>query len=402
MVQELNKTVFREKVAGIKARAAKVITKYSELLEPLLTDYDLLEIVTTQLRIACPQKYKQLNLNQPIRSYLQKAGVIEPGGTSFFVNRPVKVDINDLRTFNGGRYNATIVKPAIDFTANGSTIEKNSLLKVTMVDIVNETMTFSLVKSDVNDNPKDVKFSLETTSQIFNTVMDSADFYSEMQMNISKGDVVFSYDNPNELMRVSEIQKEDIILVTLSSTTVTISRRDVALRDLCLAYATYGDVSTYFSGMTSIIMFEGEDSQLTNKSYMKSILESTRENLYLYDVDKPKRKSVQITVSSGISAIIDAHVRENYSSHKHYIQMLMQDLVNNSTVEQLSEITTILVLYTAPAGSKTSAFWIDGDIYESFKEFCNERKLKINPVANHLVLRDLQKEGLIQFDSAYL
>ena len=379
------------KIKGIKARSAAAVKTYIETLIESMKSQSLLESVSNYIRLAAPEDYKQLSLNNPIKATLQKLGHVKPGTTILPVSIPLDV-VNpcDIQSFTEGRYNTTIIELAVDLNVRGILVSKGDHLKVLKVERQNSIIHFiSLISGS--------KYAFNLSSVAFQSAAKKAIFYYESVINLSEGDIVYQLKNPTLLAQVESVSDTEIVLKDSNASETRLERGEIESRLISLGYAANGVTALKFTSAITIVIIDGDEGAKHVKDFVKHVKVNTRERLFIYGVEKTLRKSIQVVCPADMMSSIEQAIKDSKRGHKEYVEALIDDLIHAKVAAEENN-NSYMVLYSSPPFSKAHAFWISEAHYEKLKMFCDDAGLKVNPMAHHLIIRDLKKRGLIQFN----
>ncbi|MFT4746274.1 MAG: hypothetical protein ACI8XG_000345 [Congregibacter sp.] len=379
------------KIKGIKARSAAAVKTYIETLIEAMKSRSLLGAVSDYIRLAVPEDYKQLSLNNPIKAALQKLGHVKPGSTILPVSTPLDVvNPGDIQSFNEGRYNTTVIELTVDLNVKEVVVSAGDHLKVLKVERQNSIIHFvSLVSGK--------KYEFDLLSVAFQKAAKKALFYYESVINLSEGDIVYQLKNPTLLTQVESITDKDIILKDINARTTVLERGGIDSRLISLGYAANGATALQFTSAISIVIIDGDEGTKHVKNFVKHIKANTREYVFIYGVEKTLRKSIQVVCPADMMSSIDQAVSDSKLGYKGYVEALIDDLIHAKLAAEENN-GSYMVLYSSPPFSKAHAFWISETHYDKLKGFCDDAGLKVNPMAHHLIIRDLKKRGLIEFN----
>tara|TARA_A200000159_G_scaffold106585_1_gene99253 strand:- start:10301 stop:11566 length:1266 start_codon:yes stop_codon:yes gene_type:complete len=406
--------VTTDKIKGIKARSAKAVSKYLEaLFAELESDKSLLNVIQSKVRLAVPEAYKQLSLNAPIKRRLQELEKVKPISSGLTILNPTDfAEPADIHAYREGRYNTTAIEFTTSVTIDGRELKKGTCYRVTRVERRNGILHLA----NVTDN-KD-RHIIPITSPAYLKAAKTAVFYYESEMAFSEGDIISELDSPDTLQQITNISlkeritegrdgKEIVVnykelsLINVNGKIKTLSSEDLASRKITLAYALSGERALRLKAKHSIILLDGDDKTPDVKEFIKAITNNTSERLYVCGVEKNYRKSVQIICPIEMMAKVEQAVQQKKTTHRGYLEGLIEEFL--ATMESSPGASeSFMVLYSSPPFSKANAFWVSEGHYELLKSFCDEYGFKVNPLAHHLVFRDLVRRNLITLDDRLL
>lgn len=382
------------KVKGIKARAVAIVDRYMSMFSELSNDANMLEIVATQLRIAAPQSYSQMSLNAVIKSRLQEMGVVNPINRGVPVCIPIDLDDPaDIYSYSTSRYKTTMILLKSDLTIDGVTLFAGELLKVIRIAHRSGSMTVLNILSDR-------KYELDMSSASLQQTLKQAAFFYEHVLNISIGDAILQLDAPTNVLKVTEINDYSISFIDIHNQTSEVTIGSIEGRMMNLAYVAEGELAKAFRSDVTLIILDGDEKARPIKSFINDIAANTRELVSIFGVEKTLRKSVSIVCPTDMIENINAAIERSKKGNKGYIEWLIDELYQEWENQPVLKDNTdcYMTIYATPPLSKPHAFWISEEHYAKLKEFCDEHSLKVNPMALHLVMRDLVKRGLITLD----
>jgi len=386
-----NPTVKTEKIKGFKARTAAAKERYIDTLLNQLASHSLLVATQMKVRLAVPEAYKQLSMDKDIQRKLQEHGFVKPVGITIKIINPIPVvEPTDIQSFIDGRYNTTVVKLNNDLSLDGHHISAGEVMRVTRIERVKKTIHFS---SLMTKN----RYILSVDSVVFKKTMKKADFYYESDMDFCEGDIVSHLDTPNHLYQITAMSSSSLQLTDINGDLKEIDLESVEARYLSLGYAANGERAIGFSNMETIVLLDGDDKTTTVKTFLKTIIAQTQQDVYVFGVEKTLRKSVQVVCPSEVMESVDTVVKSKGVTHRKYVEDLIDDFLSVMESDQNDE-NTFMVLYSSPPFSKPNPFWISETHYERLKIFCDKNGFKINPLAHHLIFSDLIRRNMVELD----
>ncbi|OES24205.1 hypothetical protein [Alteromonas macleodii] len=383
-----------KKIKGIKPRSAAIVDMYIELFKVAIETHPLIDVVSSELRIAMPESYSQLNLNGAIRTRLQEMGYINPSNTVIPTCAPIDIgDPVDIHNYNVSRYRTNIFRLNSDIKTGSANLFAGDLLKVTRVA---HSQGLVSVTSLLNNQKSELDFG----STVVQEALKQADFFYEQMTSLSVGDILMRLESPGDVLQVTDIDESKISAVDAEGVKTTIKLGTVEARMISHGYAAQGEDAKAFNPIQSLIIVDGDDKSRAVKLFFQEIIDRTKDQVTIFGVEKTQRKSVSIVCPSDMIKSIEKAVEKSKKSHKEYVESLIDELYNeweNSSVVSKAP-NTYMMFYSSPPYSKSHAYWISEDHYSRLKEFCEEHGLKVNPTAMHLVMRDLLRRKLISLD----
>lgn len=387
--------LIHKKMDKVRTRQSSAIERFLVEVFPRLENKELLQILSSEVKMVVSQPKAQTYCNKTIRARFRDEGVISESENSFlsYVYTPLSLKLKkDINTYREAKENRQVLKFFESHSVLKS-INPGEYASIVGVDRRNDNLDLLLESGDT------VKWEGVSTSQ--NDQDYSFAVYEEVNISLSIGDIVRIRENipgsllvDGQILKVESIDKTIITLTDINGNIHKLNSTQSTNRHFEYEYCSilFEKQSDLYD--VTIGCFEKELDDSATIQIFESLKSKSVECMYAFSFDPPLRKSVQLACPSDIYSSFKSLVADKKSDLKTYMEMLIDKFLSGKG-QRFSDPSNNywFMLYSSPGDSKPYACWVSSSHYDAIAEYCEKKDLRINRLIFTLVILELVNEG---------